>query len=261
MLPQINATIERPAIMRRSESPPSTCPHLRTAGRVRFKAALLAVALLAGGSVPAQGGLLVGINDLTVAPGSGSFDITLQVTGGPYDIAAFTVGLGVANNGGTGFQFVDPVQSADSPAGLYLFGSTAGFPPVGTNGSVATDGQSLTAFDFYNSSPPDPTANLSVSDGTYTLAHVAFVATTTGTVTVAFDSIGTSFSDALGNLLPLDTTSSGGPIPIDVQGNGIQPVPEPSTLLMAGISAVALLFIHGKRLIAPRRRPYSSEHY
>jgi hypothetical protein len=63
--------------MRRFKRPSSTCPHLRTAGRVRFKAALLAVALIAGGSVPARAGLLVGIADLTVAPGSGSFDITL----------------------------------------------------------------------------------------------------------------------------------------------------------------------------------------
>jgi hypothetical protein len=160
----------------------------------------------------------------------------------------------VVDSGGTGFQFVDPVQSANTPAGPYLFGATAVFPPVGTNGAVALGGQSLTAFDLYNH-PPD--LALSVSDGTYTLAHVAFVATTTGTVKVAFDPIGTTVSDALGNLLPLATTSDLVPIPIPVLGGGIV-VPEPATFVPAILGVVMLLSLHGKRLFARGRRSYPS---
>src|SRR5262249_36905023 len=136
---------------------PSTAPPSRRAIRPfsNLAAALAILALLAPGARPARAEMVIQVADSSSAPGgTGSFDVTLQNTGGTFQIAGFSVELSVPAGSGASFTGV----TVDTVAAPYLFG-TLQLPPFSfdtfpTQDFSATD-VDLTAPGFITSNPSD----------------------------------------------------------------------------------------------------------
>jgi PEP-CTERM motif len=204
---------------------PSTAPRSRGALRPlsNLAAALAVLAVLAPGAArPARADMVIQVADSSSAPGgTGSFDVTLQNTGGTFQIAGFSVELSVPAGSGVSFTGV----TVDTVAAPYLF-VTLQSPPF-TFDTFPT--QDFSATDFDLTTPGFITSN---PDDHFGLAHVTYqvaFGAPGGDVTVSLVPAGTSLSDPNADGIP--ATLEGGSISI------AGAIPEPSSLVLLGLGA------------------------
>jgi len=195
-----------------------------------------ALAIVSLGSVPAGATTILTIQSiLASSPSSGNtFEVDLTNTGAPLVINTFSFELMMAD---THFNFTSVTDGTLlNPyifAGHSLFGPNLDFPPA--------SGQMVTASDSYDT----PSAGATIGTGLTVALGQVFIDVSAGLAagpySVSFISAGTSLSDPNGNPITIDSEIPG---TITIGGAG---VPEPSTLGLFGLGAVALAFI-GKRL-------------
>ncbi len=179
---------------------------------------------------PARAGLIVqALNSTADSGGTGAFDVVVNDTGGTFQVAGFSVELSLPV--GSAVSFAD--VTTDTLAAPYLFG-TLQSPPF-TFDSFPT--QDFSASDFTLAAPGFITLN---PGDIFGLAHVTYSidpGAPAGPITVSLVPAGTSLSDNEGN--PVSFTMSEGTITI-----AASTVPEPSSLVLAGVGAALLALTH-----------------
>jgi hypothetical protein len=192
---------------------------------VGFLLVIVALGMALGPAPVRAAGLVISIdNVMGPTAGAGTFEVLLTNTellgGSSFGVASFTFELSVPS--GTGVQFTDATTA--TVGAPYLFEGTGGasvdpgftlsldsFPNTGFIGSD-------TEFTF-PSITVDPAQTFSLGLISYAVAANALP----GNVPISFVAAGTSLADA-----------SGGPIPFNTDSrNGVIPVPEPSSLVLA----------------------------
>jgi hypothetical protein len=209
-------------------------PRLRSA----FVMSLPALAMLLS-AAPARASAVpfVEFNPATVnvtPGGTGTFELDL-VNPASFNLGGFNINIDVSSSSGVTFPVTG--GNANTSATYILAGNSLGPIVTNPNGSNTIELNDLAA-----------TGSQTVGAGTYGLAVFSFSVapgTPLGHITVTIDSA-TSFVDP-----------TGAPIPVDITGTGTinvvsTVVPEPSTLVMAGLAATAGLGFWAKRRPASR---------
>jgi hypothetical protein len=190
--------------------------------------AVLALLVFAG---PLSGSLILNIQSTSASPNTSgnAFDVTVTNTGpSAVSIDGFTLGIHTASSL---ISFTD--ATTGTTVAPYIFG-VDGF--AGSDLTGPTSGQSLTTSDL------DSVAAVSVASGaSFGLAHVLFsvAGATPAGYNVDFTSPSTSFSDAAGHPITIDTLNGG-----TITVTSTSTVPEPSSMapltlvLLIGCSAV-----------------------
>ncbi len=177
-------------------------------------------------AMPAQAGLVISLpNNFPATPGSSNdfFDVSLTVTG-TYNISAFQFTLDLPSGSGVIFT------AADITSPNYIFPDSFGIGSTIDNG-----GLTIVAGDL----ELNPPGYVTLTDTTVSLGRVEFQVDSTaqgGTVPVTFDTapLQTQLLDDVGS--PLDYSATSGSILITATA-----VPEPSTLLMGAVGAIAAM--------------------
>jgi hypothetical protein len=208
-----------------------TADRRRSPISVILGAAVAALALFAPVATrPARAGLIVQALNSTAQPGgSGAFDVVVNDTAGTFQVAGFSIELSLPGASGVSFSGV----TTATLAATYLFG-TLQLPPFTFN---TFPNQGFSAGDLDVTPPGFVTLN---PGDIFGLAHVTYSVssgTSAGPVTVSLVAAGTSMSDNNGG--PVSVTTSNGTITIRAQA-----VPEPSSLVLAGLAAALLAAIH-----------------
>lgn len=205
-------------------------PHPAAPASPRRPAAAVAVVaalLLCGAPTPARGALIVQVQNSIASPGgTGSFDVTLADTAGTFAVSGFQVKLSVLGVSGVQFTGVN----GSTTAAPYLFG-TVQFPPL------SFDTFPNTTFTASDSDATPPFFVTLTAGQTFGLEHVTYsvaAGTSPGPVPVSIVTGGTMLFD---NATPIPNTIPYTPV------NGtitVTAVPEPSSLVLCGLGAVAL---------------------
>jgi len=197
-------------------------------------AALAAALILVDAAASARAGLVVTVLNAKAAPGgSGAFDVTIENTGPePIPFVAFQFELSVEPT--SGVHFTDATRDTKA---TYVFAASPGQFPFSYDTFPNVD---LSSWDFYNSSSPE-NPMLGVGQ-TFGLEHVAF-SVDPGT---PFEPVGVSilpydYGTGDGTLLLFNNTGRYSLDYTAVNGTIQVALPEPSTLLLAGIGGGLLL--------------------
>jgi PEP-CTERM motif len=179
---------------------------------------------------PARAGLIIQALNSTAAPGgTGAFDVIIIDNGGSFNVAGFSVELSVP--AGSVISFSD--VTTDTLAATYLFGTLQSQPFT----FDTFPNQDFSAGDFTATAP----GFVTLMDGDeFGLAHVTYAVDSgapAGPVALSLVPTGTSLSDENGDGVSF-TTSNG---TITVSG---PTVPEPSSLVLAGLGAALLVLFH-----------------
>jgi PEP-CTERM motif len=182
------------------------------------------------GTRPARAGLIVQALNSTAEPGgTGAFDVVVSDTAGTFVVAGFSIELSVPGASGVSFSDV----TTGTLAASYLFG-TLQLPPI-TFDTFPTQDFSAGDLDL----TPPGFVMLNPGD-TFGLAHVTYSVNSgahPGPIAVSLVTAGTSLSDNDGG--PVSITTSNGTITVSAQS-----VPEPSSLVLAGLAAALLTATH-----------------
>jgi hypothetical protein len=201
----------------------------------RCAARIVAVGLLLFVTLPSQAALIVTAGSTAVAAGgSGSIDVTLTNTGpSSVTVGAFSFGLSTAS---ANISFTGATTSTASP---YIFDGNSLFGP----NIDTTVGATLIASDLDS----DPAGATVAAGATVGLGHVLFNVASgapAGPVAITVTPFPTtSLSDPLGGNLAIDTLVPG---TITVT-RSTAAVPEPSTLLLAGLGWPAAWLLRRRR--------------
>ena len=225
-------------------------PRSRTP-RLLLGAAVAAVLLVAS-AMPARAALVVTVLGSSATPGgTGSFDVTLQNTGSTgVDIAGFQVELSVP--GSSGILFTGATRGTSD---LYIFDAAPGPDPLNNDPGNPFPNADFIGSDTYFAVPGYTTLGAGLTVGLMHVTYSVGASTPVGLVTVS--------------ILPYDPDTGGGTQLTDVETQPIEPlervpgtirvtdstpgaVPEPSTLVLAGLGA-GFLFLRHRRSVSSRR--------
>jgi hypothetical protein len=186
----------------------------------------VAAALILGGSLPAQAGIIVSVESVSAARGStgNALEVDVQNTGPSVNIASFSFEISVAV--GSGISFTG--ANVNTVVNTYIFnGNSAQGPSIDTLTGTTLDAS-------------DNAASGSTSLGTgatLSLGRVLFDVSPTagvGPVSVALTAFpSTSLTDPNLNNIVIDTLNNG---TITVAGPS---VPEPASLTLASLALIA----------------------
>lgn len=200
------------------------------ARRFAASAFVLATALASLAPSRCEAGLLVKVQDAVADAGSGgAFDVYLVVSGGMYDVTAFSFGLAVDPASPVRFTSVTPTGTTDP----YIFGTQQDAP----FSSTTFPAWSLTASDAYVDFPWIVTLN----DGDVVgLGRVTFTvdagAAGGGVLVSVLGGGATGFVDLFGDPIGFETS----PGAITVIPSNV--IPEPASLALLALASAPLAF-------------------
>ena len=199
------------------------------------RAVILALAALWLPGIPARAALIESIQS-TIVPANStndSFDVTLTNTG-PSSVTVGSFSFGIQAD--TSNITFNNVTTATTPA-TYIFNGTSLFGPDITVSTSTGPPPSISASDITTI----PAGVVVASGSTVGLGHVFFNAgPATGITGLTFQPANTNLTDPSLANIPITTLTSG---TVTVTPS----VPEPSSLVIAGIVAGGLLVVHRRR--------------
>lgn len=209
---------------------------------------LLTAALLSAASLaPAQAAIILGLTSVNANINSTGnvFELTLTNSGpSAVTVGGFNFGVSVSN---THLTLQDAKVTTVSAPYIFLGGDSFVIDVLGSDSLLlSTTGQSIFGNDFRVT----PFSGTSVVSGaTFGLAKILFDVDSTAlpgpvNATISLLAAETSLSDENGASIAIDTYINS---IITLQGNGPEPIPEPSTYLTLGAGLLTLLWTRRRR--------------